>query len=141
MVPGEWVQRAQLEESGTDLLSCIASESADIATHHLHTPHIHHEVTPDGQPKEGEVRQIVSSPMKSVPVAPESVTSADYEGSPLCFQKLVGGLALHHSKEDVGVGLKESPEVSGVEGNRNHFYVLAARMIGNVVGVVDDSGS
>ena len=76
--------------------------------------------------------------MSSPPVASKSVTSAEDEGPTPSFEVLEGAVTFHHAEVHMGVGLQLFAVVSGVEGDIDHLYVLAPRMVWDIIGVVYD---
>ena len=138
MIPGKRIQRTQLEKSGAKLFSGIAPKTTNITTYHLHSQHILHKMTSNRQPKKSEIAVVIPSPVSSPPVTSKGVTSAENEGPTPGLEVLEGAVTFHHAEVDMGVSLQFLAVVSGIEGNIDHFYVLAPRMVRNVIGIVYD---
>ena len=139
MISSKRIQRPQLEKPRTKLFSSIASKTTDIAADHLHPQHILHKMTANRQPKKSEIAVIIPSPMSSPPVASKSVTSAEDEGPSPSFEILECVVTFHHSEVHMGVSLQLLAVVSSIEGNVDHFYILPPRMVGDIIGIVNNS--
>ena len=66
------------------------------------------------------------------------MTSAEDKRPPPSFEVLVGVVTFHHAEVHMGMSLQFLTVVGGIEWNIDHFNILPPRMVGDIIGVVDD---
>lgn len=95
-----------MEPSGTELLGCIAPESANIRAYHLNAPHVALNVVGDGQRKPLERGIIITRPMESISIASWIIGPADDKwDEPLFSQKFICIFLLLDGHHAVNMGI------------------------------------